>query len=96
MKNKRAKSKSEDISEQFDAAKNGATITGNSDKAKGDDASVKKTNTSKSGAIAQNMLPEDYRPSEDEEFMNYLKYLEYFKKEPYIKYIEYLHFYILL
>ena len=26
---------------------------------------------------------------EDEEFFNYLKYLEYFKKEPYIKYIEY-------
>ena len=43
MKNKRAKSKSEDISEQFDAMKNGSSITGNSDKAKGDEAGVKKT-----------------------------------------------------
>ena len=75
MKNKRAKSKSKDISEQFDAMENGSPITGNSDKAKGDEAGVKKTNKARSGAIAQNMLPEDYRPSEDEEFMNPMQLL---------------------
>ena len=64
MKNKRAKSKSEDISEQFDAMKNGSTITDNSDEAKGDEAGVKKTNMASSGAIAQNMLQtyQQYRP----------------------------------
>ena len=75
MKNKRAKSKSEDISEQFDAMKNGSTITDNSDEAKGDEVGVKKNNMAGSGAIAQNMLPEDYRPSEDEEFMNPMQLL---------------------
>ena len=75
MKNKRAKSKIEDITVPFEAMKNGSSITGNSDKAKGDDAGVKKTTTARSGAIAQNMLPEDYRPSEDEEFMNPMQLL---------------------
>ena len=42
MKNKGAKSKSEDIFEQFDAMKNGSTITDNSDEAKGDETGVKK------------------------------------------------------
>ena len=32
------------------------------------------------GSIAQNMLPDDYRPSEDEEFMNPLQLL-YFQKK---------------
>ena len=80
MKNKRAKSKSEDISEQFDAMKNGSTITDNSDEAKGDEVGVKKNNMAGSGAIAQNMLPEDYRPSEDEEFMNPMQLL-YFQRK---------------
>ena len=43
MKNKRAKSKSEDISVSFDAMKNGSSIMGNSDKAKGDEAGGEKT-----------------------------------------------------
>lgn len=32
------------------------------------------------GSIAQNMLPDDYRPSEDEDFMNPLQLL-YFQKK---------------
>ena len=80
MKNKKAKSKPDDISEQFDAMENGPIITGNSEKANGADAGVKKTNKARSGAIAQNMLPEDYRPSEDEEFMNPMQLL-YFQRK---------------
>ena len=35
----------------------------------------KKQHKAKVGTIAQNMLPEDYRPSEDEEFMNPMQLL---------------------
>ena len=72
MKNKRAKSKSEDITVSVGALKNGSSVKGRSNKIK---AGVEKTNKARSGAIAQNMLPEDYRPSEDEEFMNPMQLL---------------------
>ena len=75
MKNKRAKSKAEDIAEPVGAMKNGSSIKGGSDKVKVDTAGVEKTNQARSGAIAKNMLPEDYRPSEDEEFMNPMQLL---------------------
>ena len=55
--------------------KNGSSIKSSSDKAKADKAGVKKTKKRRPGAIAQNMLPEDYRPSEDEEFMNPMQLL---------------------
>ena len=70
MKNKQAKSKSEDITVPVGAMKNVSSIKGSSDKLKTDKSGVEKTKKARSGAIAQNMLPEDYRPSEDEEFMN--------------------------
>ena len=75
MKKQRAKSKSDDMTEPLDATKNGSSVTGNSYNAKGDEADVKKTNKARSRTIAQNMLPEDYRPSEDEEFMNPMQLL---------------------
>ena len=75
MRNKRAKSKSDDITVPVGAMKNGSSIKSSSDKAKADKAGVKKTKKRRPGAIAQNMLPEDYRPSEDEEFMNPMQLL---------------------
>ena len=63
MKNKRAKSKSGDITVPVGAIKNVSPIKGGSTKFKADKAGVEKTNKVRSGAIAQNMLPEDYRPS---------------------------------
>ena len=43
-------------------------------------AKAEKQNKVGAGAIAQNMLPDDYQPSEDEEFMNPLQLL-YFQKK---------------
>ncbi len=75
MKNKRAKSKSGDITLQGGVTKNGSSTQGSIDEARADKTGVEKINKAKSGAIAQNMLPEDYRPSEDEEFMNPMQLL---------------------
>ena len=75
MKNKRAKSKFEAIAVPVGAMKNGSSIKDNSDKVRADKAVDEKTNKAKSGAIAKNMLPEDYRPSEEEEFMNPMQLL---------------------
>mgnify|MGYP001212941862 CR=1 FL=1 len=80
MKNKRVKSKSEESTAPVGAMKNGSSIKVNSGKVTADRGDVEKTNKSRSGAIAQNMLPEDYRPSEDEEFMNPMQLL-YFQRK---------------
>ena len=75
MKNKQAKSKLEDITARVGATKNGYSLTGDPGKVKVDKAGVDKTKKAGPGALAQNMLPEDYRPSEDEEFMNPMQLL---------------------
>ena len=55
--------------------KNVSSIKGVCKKVKTAKRFAKKTSMARSGAIAQNMLPEDYRPSEDEEFMNPMQLL---------------------
>ena len=80
MKNKRVKSKSEESTAPVGAMKSGSSIKVNSGKVTADRGDVEKTNKARSGAIAQNMLPEDYRPSEDEEFMNPMQLL-YFQRK---------------
>jgi len=75
MENKRAKSKSEDITVPLGASKNGSSIKDSSSNGQSDITAGEKANQVRSGAIAQNMLPEDYRPSEDEEFMNPMQLL---------------------
>ena len=80
MKNKRAKSTSEDITVPVGTKKSVSSIEGGSDKVKANKAGIGKSNKTRSGAIAQNMLPEDYRPSEDEEFMNPMQLL-YFQRK---------------
>ena len=69
MKNKKLVSDTAEIAEP----KNGKALKTNGAKA------VAKANAS-AGSIAQNMLPDDYRPSEDEDFMNPLQLL-YFQKK---------------
>ena len=69
MKNKKLISDTEKLSEQ----KNGNAKTLNGAIA------VTKAKAG-AGSIAQNMLPDDYRPSEDEDFMNPLQLL-YFQKK---------------
>ena len=75
MKKKMAKSKSADTAAPSGAIPNGSSSKGEAEKLKATKATIKKTNKASSGAIAQNMLPEDYRPSEDEEFMNPMQLL---------------------
>ncbi len=67
MKNKKLMSDTAEIAEP----KNGKALKTNGAKA------VANANA---GLIAQNMLPDDYRPSEDEDFMNPLQLL-YFQKK---------------
>ena len=69
MKNKKLISEKAKIA----APKNGKALKSN-----GSTAAAKAK--SGAGSIAQNMLPDDYRPSEDEEFMNPLQLL-YFQKK---------------
>ena len=69
MKNKKLMSDTAEIAE----SKNGKVLKTNGAKA------AAKTNAG-GGSIAQNMLPDDYRPSEDEDFMNPLQLL-YFQKK---------------
>ena len=69
MKNKKRMSDTAEIAEP----KNGKALKTNGAKA------AAKANAS-AGSIAQNMLPDDYRPSEDEDFMNPLQLL-YFQKK---------------
>ena len=69
MKNKKLVSYTAEIAEQ----KNGKATKINGANA------VTKAKTG-AGSIAQNMLPDDYRPSEDEDFMNQLQLL-YFQKK---------------
>ena len=69
MKNKKLISDTAEIAE----SRNGEATTANGAKA------VAKANAS-AGSIAQNMLPDDYRPGEDEDFMNPLQLL-YFQKK---------------
>ena len=69
MKNKKLMSDTAEIAEP----KNGKALKTNGVKA------AVKANAS-AGSIAQNMLPDDYRPSEDEDFMNPLQLL-YFQKK---------------
>ena len=69
MKNKKPNS---------DTAKKAEPKNGKGSKTNGAKASAK-ANAS-AGSIAQNMLPDDYRPSEDEDFMNPLQLL-YFQKK---------------
>jgi len=77
MKNKQVKltPKSEDVSAPVGVMKNGSGVGGDAVKVKAGKPSTEKTNKVSTGAIAQNMLPEDYRPSEDEEFMNPMQLL---------------------
>ena len=75
MKNRTANSKSTDSDGPSGAKINSAEARGESHKAKVSKPAGKKINKASSGAIAQNMLPEDYRPSEDEEFMNPMQLL---------------------
>ena len=49
-------------------------------KTNGAKAAAKANASASAGSIAQNMLPDDYRPSEDEDFMNPLQLL-YFQKK---------------
>ena len=69
MKNKKLMSNTAEIAEP----KNGKASKTNGAKA------TAKANAS-AGSIAQTMLPDDYRPSEDEDFMNPLQLL-YFQKK---------------
>jgi DnaK suppressor protein len=69
MKNKKLMSDTAEIAEP----KNGKALKTNGAKASA------KANAS-AGSIAQNMIPDDYRPSEDEDFMNPLQLL-YFQKK---------------
>ena len=80
MKNKRTKSKSEDITVSIGGDKNGSSIKDSSGNGSANMAGGEKNNKARVGTIAQNMLPEDYRPSEDEEFMNPLQLL-YFQRK---------------
>ncbi len=75
MKNKRAKSKSEDITVPVGTGENRSSIKGSSEEVKADQSGVERMKKARSGAIGQNMLPDDYRPSEDEEFMNPMQLL---------------------
>ena len=75
MKNKQAKSKTGEIAASVGAMKNGSTNGDDVGKVKADNFGTDKTSKVGSGAIAKNMLPEDYRPSEDEEFMNPMQLL---------------------
>jgi DnaK suppressor protein len=75
MKKKMAKSKSADTAAPSGTIPNGSSSKGEAEKVKASKAAIKKINKASSGAIAQNMLPEDYRPSEDEEFMNPMQLL---------------------
>ena len=75
MKNKQAKSKFGDTTEPFGTVKNGSVTKDAFNQVKADKAGVEKNNKARSGDIAKNMLPEDYRPSEDEEFMNPMQLL---------------------
>ena len=75
MKNKMANSKLANNAAAPSAKTNGSKPKGVSYEAKARMPAGKKTNKAGSGAIAQNMLPEDYRPSEDEEFMNPMQLL---------------------
>ena len=67
MKNKKLMSDTAEIAEP----KNGKAIKTNGAKAAAN---------ASAGSIAQNMLPDDYRPSEDEDFMNPLQLL-YFQRK---------------
>ena len=69
MKNKKLNSDTAEIAKP----KNGKATTTNS-------AEVATKAKAGAGSIAQNMLPDDYRPSEDEDFMNPLQLL-YFQKK---------------
>ena len=69
MKNKKLISDTEELAEP----KNGNAKTVNGAKA------MTKAKAG-AGSVAQNMLPDDYRPSEDEDFMNPLQLL-YFQKK---------------
>ena len=69
MKNKKS---------NFDAAKNAELKNGKAAATNGAKAGPKAK--AGAGSIAQNMLPDDYRPSEDEDFMNPLQLL-YFQKK---------------
>ena len=62
MRNKRRRSDNVNIS-----APTGATKIGNLSKSESTASKTDSGNKVRSGAIAQNMLPEDYRPSEDED-----------------------------
>ena len=53
---------------------------GKASKTNGAKAPAKAKANASAGSIAQNMLPDDYRPSEDEDFMNPLQLL-YFQKK---------------
>ena len=77
MKNKQAtlKTKPEDVTVPDGAKKNGSSIKVDAGEGKALKLSAEKTKKAGSGAISQNMLPEDYRPSEDEEFMNPMQLL---------------------
>ena len=75
MRNKQAKSKLGDITARVGATKNGYSLEGVPNKAKAVKGGVDKGKNAGPGAIGQNMLPEDYRPSEDEEFMNPMQLL---------------------
>ena len=77
MKNKQAtlKAKPEDVTVPGGAIKNGSSIKVDAGEGKALKLSAEKTKKAGSGAISQNMLPEDYRPSEDEEFMNPMQLL---------------------
>ena len=75
MRKKLEKAKSGDLSVPSPANKNGFSSNGDIDKINVKKARFEKTNTTRSSSIAQNMLPEDYRPSEDEEFMNPMQLL---------------------
>ena len=69
MKNKKLISDTAKIAEP----RNGKATTANS-------AKIVAKAKAGAGSIAQNMLPDDYRPSEDEDFMNPLQLL-YFQKK---------------
>jgi len=80
MKNEQAKSEVEDLTVPARATKKRSSMKDNSNKFRGDKVVAEKPNKARTGAIAQNMLPEDYRPSEDEEFMNPMQLL-YFQRK---------------
>ena len=69
MKNKKLISDTEEVAEPKNG--NATTINGAKDLIKA---------KAGAGSVAQNMLPDDYRPSEDEDFMNPLQLL-YFQKK---------------